>query len=165
MMSRAVSIALVLGLLALAGCGMHPLYGNSDGNGGVAQSLAGVDIPAPTDRLSQLVRNDLLSVIRPAGQGSGGRYILILKTAQANNDIIDEPQPRATRQQVVVTIDYQLLQGGRVMTSGKTFSQVSYDTVRQPLSDRQAEVDAERRAALELSADIRTRLASYFASH
>jgi hypothetical protein len=52
-----------------------------------------------------------------------------------------------------------------VLHSGKTFSQVSYDVVREPFADMQAEANAMERAAHEVSMDIRSRLAAYFASH
>ena len=156
-------LALIM-LAGLAGCRMHPLYGSSGESGGVAQSLAAISIPEPDTRLTQLIRNNLLSTMRPAGQAAANRYVLTLKPTERSNDIIEQPQPKATRQQVMVTVDYELMEGGKVLTSGKTFSQVSYDTVRQPLSDLQAQTDAEKRVALELSSDIRTRLASYFAT-
>ena len=152
-------------LVGLAGCGMHPLYGTAGESGGVAQSLASISIPQLDSRMTQLIRNNLLSTMRPAGQAAADRYVLTLNPAEKSNDIIDQPQPKATRQQVIVTVDYQLLEGGKVLSSGKTFSQVSYDNVRQPFSDMQAQADAEKRVALELSSDLRTRLASYFATH
>jgi LPS-assembly lipoprotein len=165
MMRRLGQIAAaLLGLLGLAGCSMHPLYSSGRETGSVAQAMASVDIPEPDTRLVQLIRNDLLSNMRPAGQAGSDRYTLVLKPTERSSDIIDQPQPKPTRQQVVVTVDYELTEGGKVLTSGRTFSQVSYDTVRQPYSDMQAQLDAERRAALELSSDIRTRLASFFAT-
>lgn len=156
--------ALLFVLSGLSGCGMHPLYGSSSATGGVAASLASVTIPEPDTRLIQLIRNDLLSNMRPAGQAGPDRYVLTLRPVEKNRDIIDQRQPKPDRQQVVVTIDYELSKSGKVLTSGRTFSQVSYDVVRQPYSDIQAQVDAEKRVALELSADIRTRLASYFSN-
>ena len=53
---------------------------------------------------------------------------------------------------------------GEVVTQGKTFSQASYDVIRQPFADLQAETNATERAVHEVSADIRTRIAAYFAS-
>lgn len=157
--------ALLLVLTGLSGCGMHPLYGAGPATGDVAQSLASVTVPEPDSRLTQLIRNDLLSNMRPAGQAGADRYVLTLKPVEKNREIIDQQQPKPARQQVVVTVDYELLEGGKVLTSGRTFSQVSYDAVRQPYADIQAQIDAEKRVALELSSDIRTRLASYFANH
>jgi hypothetical protein len=48
--------------------------------------------------------------------------------------------------------------------SGKTFSQVSFDVVRQPFADTQAENNAMERAAHEVSGDIRMRIAAFFAT-
>jgi LPS-assembly lipoprotein len=158
------TVAVFATLIAVAGCSMHPLYQSGRGTGSVGQSLASITIPEPDSRLAQIIRNDLLSNMRPAGQAGSDRFVLTLKPVEKSNDIIDLPQPNPARQQVVVSVDYQLSEAGKVLTSGRTFSQVSYDIVRQPYSDMQAQVDAEKRAALELSSDIRTRLASYFSS-
>jgi hypothetical protein len=52
---------------------------------------------------------------------------------------------------------------GAVVNRGTTFARASYDVIRQPFADLQAQTDATQRAAREASADIRTRLAAYFA--
>jgi hypothetical protein len=50
------------------------------------------------------------------------------------------------------------------VNSGKTFSAVSYDIIREPVADLQAESNATSRAAKEVASDIHTRLAAYMAS-
>ncbi len=54
---------------------------------------------------------------------------------------------------------------GAEVNSGKTFSAVSYDIIREPVADLQAESNATSRAAKEVASDIHTRLAAYMASH
>ena len=81
--------------------------------------------------------------------------------------MIDRPLPSVTRKSINLTVAYALRDesSGQVVANGKSFSQVSYDVVRQPFADLQAENDAVERAVHEVSADIRTRLAAYFAGH
>ncbi|MBC8038663.1 MAG: hypothetical protein H7X89_15760 [Rhizobiales bacterium] len=131
----------------------------------MAGELASIAIPEADSRLGQIIRNDLLSAMRPAGTASNDRYRLELKQASSRTNIIEKKQPNVTRNAVSVSVKFSLLDGAKEVYSGKTFSQVSYDVVRQPFADMQAENDAVERAAHELSADIRTRLASYFATH
>ena len=162
-MRRAQLILLMAVAVALAGCGFRPLYGSSPGNAGVSAELAAVTIPEATDRTGQLIRNELISTMK-AGTG-GNKYSLTLKTDVANSGIIKKTLPAVTRQSVNLKVEYELMEraNGTVVTSGKTFSNVSYDVIRQPFADMQAETDATERAAIEVAGDIRTRLAGYFA--
>jgi LPS-assembly lipoprotein len=157
------AILCVAAALALAGCGYRPLYGSAEGNGNVAASLSSIMIPEAGDRAGQLVRNDLLSSMR-SGKGEE-RYLLNLTTMLADNNIVAKPQPNVTRQSIQITATYQLVDksNGAIVTQGTTFARASYDVIRQPFADLQAQTDATERAALEVSADIRTRLAAHFA--
>jgi LPS-assembly lipoprotein len=155
-------------ILALGGCNYRPLYGTANEDRGVVGELASIAIPEADNRLGQIIRNDLLSSMRPAGRASQDRYRLDLAISRSQLEIIDDDdkkkQPNTTREAVKVSVAFALMDGSTEVYSGKTFSQVSYDVVRQPFADMQAKNDAVERVAHELSADIRTRLASYFAT-
>src|SRR5436305_1654716 len=71
----AVSVALPL---VLSACGnIHPLYGTAGADSpSVAAVLASIAIPEPDTRLGQLIRNDLISTMRPAGTARSDRYTL-----------------------------------------------------------------------------------------
>ena len=163
MMRKAQLILLMAVAMVLAGCGFKPMYGSSPGNAGVSSELAAVVIPEATDRTGQLIRNDLISTMK-AGTG-GEKYSLSLKIEEKNSGIIKKTLPAVTRQAVNLKVEYELMERatGNIVTSGKTFANVSYDVIRQPFADMQAETDARERAALEVAGDVRTRLAAYFA--
>lgn len=165
MMKRGHLQLAMICILALGGCSYRPLYGSASEDRGVVGELASISIPEADSRLGQIVRNDLLSAMRPAGTAAQDRYRLDMKLTRSRNNIIDRKQPNVTRNSVNVSVAFSLLDGTKEVYSGKTFSQVSYDVVRQPFADMQAENNAVERVAHELSADIRTRLASYFATH
>lgn len=152
-------------LLAAGGCGYRPLYGISGGDRGVVAALASVSIAEADTRLGQIVRSDLLSTMRPAGAAGADRYVLLLRPEVTSASIIEKPLPNTTRRSVQVVVNFELTGSGGLLLSGKTFSQVSYDVVREPFADMQAETNATERAAHEVSMDIRSRLAAYFASH
>lgn len=162
-MRRAQLILLMAVAVVLTGCGFRPMYGSSPGNAGVSAELAAIAIPEATDRTGQLIRNDLISTMK-AGSG-GNKYTLTLKTTVKNQGVIKKTLPAVTRQAVNIVVEYELMEraSGNTITTGKTFSNVSYDVIRQPFADLQAQTDATERAALEVAGDIRTRLAAYFA--
>lgn len=163
-MRRAPAILLVSAALLLAGCGYRPLYGSSSETAGVAATLSSVSIPEAEDRVGQLIRNDLLSSMR-AGKGED-KYTLLLKPVVKRSGVIDKPQPSVTRDSITLAVSFELVErsSGSIVHSGKTFSHASFDVIRQPFADLQAETNATERAVHEVSADIRTRLAAYFAT-
>ncbi|WP_373505048.1 LPS assembly lipoprotein LptE [Aestuariivirga sp.] len=163
-MRKAPAILIVLAALALGGCGYKPLYGSTAETAGVSATLASVSIPEASDRVGQLIRNDLISSMR---SGSGeDRYTLLLKPVVRNTGMIKKEQPNVTRQAINLSVSFELIERstGKTLHQGKTFSQASFDVIRQPFADLQAETNATERAAHEVSGDIRTRLAAYFAS-
>jgi LPS-assembly lipoprotein len=160
---------IVLPLLMLLGaCGFRPLYGTDSASPGVANDLASVSIPEPRDRLNQLIRNDLMSTMRPAGTAEADRYRLdIDAVATEDKSIEDSSNSRSARRSTVrVMANFELrdLSGGKTVYKGRTFSNVSYDDVQQSFADLQARTNAMERGAHEIALDIRTRLAAHFAS-
>jgi LPS-assembly lipoprotein len=157
-----MALALV-GAVALGGCSYRPLYGSTTDDAGVAATLSSITIPEAESRVGQIIRNDLISGMQPSGQE---RYTLLLTPEYKTSRVIGKVQPAVTREQVQIALSYQLIerQTGAAVTSGKTFAQASFDVVRQPVADMQAETDATERAAREVAADVRTRLAAFFAT-
>ena len=162
-MSRLATTLLMVAALVLAGCGYRPMYGSSSTSPGFAGSLSSISIPEPTDRTGQLIRNELISSMQ-TGRGED-KYMLNLTTTLADNGVILDKQPSVGRQAILITTSYELVDRstGKILTKGTTFARVPYDVVRQPFADMQAQKDATERAAREVGADIRTRLAAYFA--
>jgi len=156
-------------LLLTAGCGFHPLYGGGDSTSpGVAQDLASVSITEPTTRLTQVIYDDLVSAMRPAGTAAPNRYRLdIDATANEDKSIEDSSNSRRSHRSTVrIMASFALkdLTGGKTVYQGRTFSNVSYDDVNQSFADMQARTTAMERGAHEVALDIRTRIAAHFAS-
>ncbi|QIG48197.1 hypothetical protein G5V57_10955 [Nordella sp. HKS 07] len=160
-------ILVVLPLLLLLGaCGFRPLYGTDGVSSGVAGDLASVAIPEPKSRLDQLIRNELLSTMRPAGTAAPDRYRLDIAANAVDDRSIenssDARQARRLTIRVIASFQLKDLSGGKVVYKGTTFSNVSYDDVQQSFSDMQARTNAIERGAREIALDIRTRVAAYF---
>jgi LPS-assembly lipoprotein len=154
-------------LLSLTGCGFKPLYSSGSDGRGVVASLSSIAIQETDTRAGQLVRNNLLSSIRPAGTAGDNRYKLILNPELSQSKVVDRSITESDRVRLRLAVSYQLIEtaSGAEVNSGKTFSAVSYDVIREPVADLQAESNATSRAAKEVASDIHTRLAAYMASH
>jgi LPS-assembly lipoprotein len=164
---RALRLALLPLLLALGACGFKPLYGTNGMSASVATELAAVAITEPTTRLAQLIRNDLLSTMRPAGTSEPDRYVLTIDAKSSEDKALeDQPTGVTTRRTVRINASFILKDStsGKPVYTGKTFSNVSYDEVGHSFANLQARTNALERAAHEVSLDIRTRLAAHFAS-
>ncbi len=165
-MQRITFIVLVVLSLGLMGCGYKPLYGASNDGVGVASSLSSITVQETDSRAGQLVRNKLLSSMRPAGSGHADEFSLSIVPTIAKSSLVDQSRPGIQRIRLRLMVSYQLteLSSGTELNSGKTFSSVSYDVVHEPVADLQAEANALSRAAQEVGADIHTRLAAFMAS-
>ena len=128
-------LLMFVAVTGLGGCGYRPLYGTSAESVGVNATLASVSIPEADTRVGQIIRNDLISAMH-SGNGED-RYTLTLTPVVKTNDINLQPQPAITRQAINLSVAYELLDRGTgaKLHTGMTFSQVSYDVIRQPFAE------------------------------
>ncbi|MBM3520247.1 MAG: hypothetical protein FJX63_05685, partial [Alphaproteobacteria bacterium] len=109
---RALQLVFSILLLGLAGCGFQPLYAERTGGADVVASLAEIDIPEAETRLGQIIRNDLISSMRPAGSTEGGgKYRLMLKPDSKSSSVIANTLPAVTRRSMLVTVEFELFDG------------------------------------------------------
>jgi len=159
-------IVLVASALGLAGCGFTPLYGTTDAGSPVALKLASISVTEQDTRLGQLVRNEIVSGISPAGSAGGLAYRLELEARGSEELAISAIDTDTLRKHYRVNVSFVLYDAssGKPVYSGKTFSQVSYDRIDAPVANLQAQVNAQERAAAETGRDIRTRLAAFLST-
>jgi LPS-assembly lipoprotein len=159
-----LTLGLCFNLLLMPSCtSFRPLYGKGPTGEGVSTSLSAVAIPEQRTRSAQLVRNELLNSM---GTGTA-RFTLRLAVTESVAYVSTLTASDVRRQRFNITARYDLLNAttGAVLTSGNSFSNVSFDTVRQPVADLQASNNAMQRAATEVGQDLRQRVAAYFADH
>ena len=159
-------IVLVVSALGLAGCGFTPLYGTTDAGSPVALKLASVSVTEQDTRLGQLVRNEIVSGISPAGSAGGNAYRLELNAKGSEELAVSAVDTESLRKYYRVNVSFVLYDNNteKPVYSGKTFSQVSYDRIDAPVANLQAQVNAQERAAAETGRDIRTRLAAFMST-
>jgi LPS-assembly lipoprotein len=156
-----LTIAIVASAL-LVGCGNYrPLYGQSAATQGVAVELSGVSVAEQNTRAGQMVRNELMSVMRGGGSSN---YVLELLPEEKSKKISAPVGQNLERYRYTLKTSYALHKGGSstALAEGTVFSNIGYDTVDQPVSDLQAAENARTRATKEVAEDIRLRLAAYF---
>jgi LPS-assembly lipoprotein len=162
MMLRSLTIIV---MLLLAGCGSYrPLYSSAPDGSGVAASLSSISVPEQRTRTGQLLRNELLSGL---GNGGASLYNLNLAITESTGGVAATPGTVVTRKRFNLSVRYELVDitKGGTITSGTSFANVSYDTVREPVADLQAADNARVRATTQVGQDIRQRLAAFIANH
>ena len=162
-MRQLTSIALLTVALILGGCSYRPLYGTGSDGKGVAVAMSGIAVDEQKNRAGQLVRNNLISSFGTSGTSS---YVLRLVPEEKSTELSSNSAVKLERHRYNLKVGYELAdaQSGNTITSGSSFSNVSYDTVEQPIADLRAAENARERASREVAEDIRLRLAAYFSS-
>jgi LPS-assembly lipoprotein len=147
-------------LIGLFGCADYrPLYGQNGSGHSVAVDLAGVAVEEQGTRVGQIVRNDLLSGL---GNNQSARYSLRLSPVEKIIPVSSFSTNLPSRYRYNLVVEYSLINlgSGKTVTSGRSFSNVSYDNISQPVSDMAAMNNAMERAAHEVSQDLRQRIAA-----
>ncbi len=153
-------------VVVLSACGYKPLYGTASNGQDVADSLSSISIEETDTRVGQLIRNNLLSSMRPAGTAENDQFRLTINPSVSQALLADDDARDVQRKRLRLSVDYKLIEisSGAEVNSGKTFSNVSYDIVNEPIADLEAEANATSKAAQEVGQDIRIRLAAFIAN-
>lgn len=164
---RILFSVLVVGALALSGCQVSPLYGDRagpDGTSATANVLASISVDPPSDRTTQLVRNELLFGLDSGTQSA--QYRLALRATQSENVLGVGGTGAATARSVRVTANYQFFRLGNdeILAANTVFATASYDSVEQRFANERAAIDAQARAAREVAATIQAQLAAAVAT-
>lgn len=170
--SRRILGAALLGgaLLALAGCtdGIRPLYGSTAG-GVTVDALRHVDVRAG-GRMGQIVRNELAFAFW-SGTGEPDRpirWILDVQLTYIDTSVgIDRYSNIATAQIGQMSAHYTLTDASnnRTLTTGTAFANAPFDNTQNRFANQRAKRDAENRSAAAVAADIRTKIAVWFAAN
>src|SRR5215470_11508536 len=163
--------ALLVALLALAGCGFHPLYGNTTGTAGgvpinVQQQLESIHIVPSQDRMGQQLYNNLRDMLNPRGVPDKPKYFLAVTLVETQQQLLlDQQDQAATRTYLLITANYHLrvADGQAEVLSGTVRSRTGFNLLTNEYASLVAKRNAEERSAGELADGIRERLALYLA--
>lgn len=145
--------ALILGLLALAGCGLQPVHGP----GGGGSRLFGKVRPRDPDTPLDFIFNRRLA--ERLGPEDAAIYDLDYRITAGVVAQAITPDEVTTRFSLNGTADFALTgPDGAVITRGQVSSFTSYSTTGTTISTLAAEGDARERLALMLADQVVTRL-------
>lgn len=143
----------------LAGCGFHPLYGDSR----LEPQLASIYVEPVQDRNGYELRNTLINVLASDGESRGKAYRLKLNLEETNQGVALENNATITRYNDTLTVTYTLTDAkGNVITHGTESNLASYNVVTSPYSTLSAQQDSDKRAAEEIAERIQLDLGVFF---
>ena len=154
-------LAALLLLVALAGCGLRPLYGGG-GSGTVAQSLRNVEVGPIGGRAGWLVRNALHDRLGTKPGESHG-YRLEVKLDDDITGFGIRADDAVTRERRTLRARYQLIDAakGTVLVDATAGSDVGIDVVSSEYATVAAEQTALEHLAKAIADQIVTRIAVY----
>jgi len=150
------AFAALLGALALAGCGLTPMYAGG-GNAAVAQGLAGVQVSAIEGRAGWLVRNALVDELGMSGQKDvPSRYRLDVRLDDRLESFALLSNDTVGRERRTLRARYQLVDqnSGEVVVDATAGSDAGIDVV----SSDYATIAAEQTALENMAKDVATRI-------
>ena len=155
--------ALVLAVLAAAGCGFQPLYGQRGGQS-VGDQMAATRIGVIEDRAGQHLRNALLAELQPNGLTGATRYALDIKLWESISQLAVTKDETTSRSSLEIRASYSLkrLEDGRVLFEGVSRAASSYNIVASNFATVAVEADARRRAIRVLGEDMKVQLGAFF---
>ena len=152
--------ALLAGALPLAGCGFTPLYATP----ALTPALASVEAVLPgTSRTGFLLKEQLgQQFARDTDEPAHYRLTLTLTEARYPRGV--RVNNVANRYELDVNASYSLTDAAtaKVLYTGASSVEVSYDSADPPYAGVAANQDGEQRAAAQMAIQIRLALARYF---
>ena len=155
----------MLGLLLLAACDtVRPLHAPALGGDALNEELAKVIVATATTRRSQVLRNELIDQLDPAGLRLAPEYRLSFRLRRELTDLAVQLDDSVTRRDLTLTAIAQLadMDTGDVVYRTAVTRVASFNILGDPFATLVAEQDAERRASVEIASQLRTLIALYF---
>jgi LPS-assembly lipoprotein len=161
--------ALLISVLALGGCGFHPLYAHR-GEAAFDAELASIKVNTIQDRQGQLLAIALRDGLNPRGARVTTRYTLDVKLTSSRLDIGIRPDGTASRSELTMTAQYVLKDVAKsaesaIVLEGNTHSVSSFDVLTDNYATVVAQHTAEERTVRDIGDDILTRLELYVSKH
>ena len=152
------------GVFSLIACGFEPLHLHKQNTVKVSEVLNRIHVLPIPERTGQLLRINLTNQLNPKGPSKETDYILSATLSEKKRDLGVRKDATATRTDLIITASYVLqdIKKNTTLISGTVKSVTSYNILDADFANRSAEEDARRRASLDLSTQISTRLSIFF---
>ncbi len=162
----------MLAILLLAACGFEPMYAERTGTppagqqaaGGVQSDMSGTRVTTISDRVGQLLRNQLLDRLNPRGEPSQPVYYLVVRLNEQKESVLTRSDEFSTATNLRLIADYDVRDPqGNILTTGYSRAISRYNTLESQYATIAAEDSARARATRQLADDIRAKLAVFYA--
>lgn len=155
------SIAVVLAMAALSGCGFEPLHSRL--GGAEAARLAEIKILPILDREGQILSNFLRDRLTPLGAPRKPKYFLSIKVTENQVSLGVRADEFATRANlnVVAAFNLHAADGSGRKFSGQATSTSSFNMLSSSFATLSAEKDARERSLRQISDEIKSRISIY----
>lgn len=177
MLFKRYIFALVLVILGLSGCGFEPLYVEKTGgkdlwyynnqyDTDIVREMAQIKVETVTDRIGQMIKNELMDTFNPYGTPKCAKYFLKIEPASKN--VVQQAlrdDITATREKVRYSVNYSLWskENGHLV-GGNSWVYLSYDLLDNPYSTTMDKKKVEQDGAKIIANDISLRIGAYFHS-
>ncbi len=154
-------------MLALAGCGFTPLYGQG-GRAGVAQRLDTVAVGNIPERTGQMLRESLETQLHTAGAPDRELYSLTVNYTIGTAGIGVQQDTATTRNRMTATASWVLtpIGGGAPLATGTATTENAANVVDQQYFALTLETGTvDKQLAETIAAQITSQVAAYFDTH
>ncbi len=154
-------------MLALAGCGFTPLYGQG-GRAGVAQRLDTVAVGNIPERTGQMLRESLETQLHTAGAPDRELYSLTVNYTIGTAGIGVQQDTATTRNRMTATANWVLspIGGGAPLATGTATTENAANVVDQQYFALTLETGTvDKQLAETIAAQITSQVAAYFDTH
>jgi LPS-assembly lipoprotein len=160
--ARALSMLALIGVLPVAGCGFHPLYGNHQATG-LDTDLAAIKVNPVPERIGQMVVIALRGALNPSGARVDPRYNLTVIVATSVGDFAIRKDGTPSRELYGASASFSLqdLSSQKIVLTGSARANDSYDVGANPFTTIVANQDADKKAAQSMSEQIESQIAVF----
>ncbi|MGF1476486.1 MAG: LPS assembly lipoprotein LptE [Geminicoccaceae bacterium] len=157
-------LAWLAAVLMLAACGFRPVY-DTNRDAGIDAELRAVRVAPFPDRLGQILRNETIDQLNPEGTQGPAEYDLVIQLTRRITELAIQLDDVVTRQDLTLTARYELRDrsDGTTLLRSAATRVAGFNVGDDPFATLSSEQDAERRAAIQVSRDIRVSLSDFFA--
>ncbi|HXQ53547.1 MAG TPA: LPS assembly lipoprotein LptE [Stellaceae bacterium] len=159
---RICCAAAALALLALAGCGFHPLYAERTPQG-YDPALAAIAVRPVADRIGQILVLSLREQLNPNGANETPRYVLTVILTVTRSDLGIRRDNTSSRGELALNASLRLTPTGgeKVLFEDSLHTVTAFNLPDDAYAATVAEQSAREAAASDLGREIGVRLAVY----
>lgn len=166
MLHRCAFVILFAAFLApsMAGCGFQPLYADNYQGVSLDDHLSDIEVIQIPQPIGQEVYIALMNELTPLGTPAAPLYQLKMTLRERKEGLGFEEDDNVTRYNYQLISRFRLVDmaDNKTVFEGETLTIAPYNVVSNQFSTLTAQRDAQRRAASELSREVKLRLSLYF---